>query len=122
MLKTHYRAYKPYNQANSIFPNYILQSSVRRYLLMGHAPREKTQHLAQKLLDIRKILGLSQNEIIRHLNLTDKLTREDVSKFERGIREPSLSTLLRYARAINISTDVLIDDELKLSDFINTKY
>jgi transcriptional regulator with XRE-family HTH domain len=88
---------------------------------MGHAPREKTEHLAKKLLDIRKILGLSQNEIIRHLNLTDKLTREDVSKFERGIREPSLRTLLKYARAINVSTDVLIDDELELSDFINTK-
>ena len=75
-----------------------------------------------KILDFRKILGLSQNEIIRHLNLTDKLTREDVSKFERGIREPSLRTLLKYARAINVSTDVLIDDELELSDFINIKH
>lgn len=82
---------------------------------MGHAPREKVIKLPEKLLQIRKHLQLSQNGIIKYLNLEEKLTREDISKFERGIREPSLPTLLRYARAVRISTDTLIDDEINLS-------
>ena len=66
------------------------------------------------LIQIREHLELSQNELVKHLNLEEKLTREDVSKFERGVREPSLPVLLSYARSVNISTDILIDDEAKL--------
>lgn len=81
---------------------------------MGHAPREKVIKLPEKLLRIRNYLQLSQNGMIKCLNLERKLTREDISKFERGVREPSLPTLLRYARAVNVSTDILIDDEVEL--------
>ena len=83
---------------------------------MGHASRDKPARLNEKLLKIRSSLNLSQNELVRLLKLEGKITREDVSKFERGIREPSLPTLLRYARASGISTDILIDDELDLPD------
>jgi hypothetical protein len=48
------------------------------------------------------------------MSLEDKLTRVDISKYERAIREPSLLTLLEYSGAINISTNVLIDDNLDL--------
>lgn len=81
---------------------------------MGQAPREKPARLAEKLLQIRNNLELSQNGIVRHLGLEDKLTREDISKFELGTREPSLPTILKYARAAGVSTDTLIDDELNL--------
>lgn len=81
---------------------------------MGQAPRERPAKLAEKLLQIRNDLGLSQNGIVKHLGLEEKLTREDISKFELGAREPSLPTLLKYAKAIGISTDILIDDELEL--------
>ncbi len=81
---------------------------------MGHAPREKVRNLPKKLLLIRKHLRLSQNELVRSLDFEGRLTREDISKFERGVREPSLITLLKYARAVAISTDVLIDDEVQL--------
>lgn len=80
---------------------------------MGHS-REKALNLPQKLLQIREHLGLSQNELVRRLGLENKVTREDISKFERGVREPSLPTLLKYARACGVSTDVLIDDEVGL--------
>jgi transcriptional regulator with XRE-family HTH domain len=88
---------------------------------MGHAPREKVLRLPEKLLQIREHLGLSQNGIIKRLNLEEKLTREDISKFERGIREPSLRTILIFARAINVSTDLLIDDEADLPQNISPK-
>jgi transcriptional regulator with XRE-family HTH domain len=37
-----------------------------------------------------------------------------VSEYERGLREPTLLVLLRYARLAGISVDALIDDELSL--------
>ncbi len=83
---------------------------------MGSASRKKPKRLAEKLLRIRESLNLSQNEMLSRLNLEDTLTRIDISKYERGIREPSLVTLLEYARSINVSTDVLIDDKTDLPD------
>ena len=81
---------------------------------MGRTSREKPERLAEKLLQIRLALDLSQGDLLSRLGLTERLNRDDVSKYERGVREPSLPVLLRYARAAGISTDVLIDDELDL--------
>lgn len=81
---------------------------------MGRSSREKPERLAEKLLQIREALGLSQNDILSRMGLVDRLNRDDISKYERAVREPSLLVLLRYARLARISTDVLIDDELDL--------
>lgn len=81
---------------------------------MGRASLEKPERLAEKLGEIRTALNLSQNELIRWLDLTDKLTQAEISAFERGIRIPSLLVLLRYARKFNINVEILIDDELDL--------
>ena len=81
---------------------------------MGRTSREKPARLGEKLLQVRNAFGLSQNDILSRLGLTERLSRDDISKYERGVREPSLLVLLRYARAAGISTDVLIDDELNL--------
>lgn len=83
---------------------------------MGRASRAKPARLAEKLLQIRTALGLSQNEMINRLGLTAELLREEVSAFERGIREPPLPILLSYARAVGVYVDVLIDDELDLPE------
>jgi len=77
---------------------------------MGRYRRQKPERLAEKLLAIRLALGLSQNEMIRHLGLEDTLTQSRISGYELGTREPSLPTLLMYARLAGITTDVLIDD------------
>jgi transcriptional regulator with XRE-family HTH domain len=81
---------------------------------MGRSARLKPARLAEKLLAIRIQLGLSQNEMIRYLGLTDVLYQSNVSGFEVGEREPALPILLQYARAAGVSTDVLIDDDLEL--------
>lgn len=85
---------------------------------MGRYHRQRPARLAEKLLDIRKALGLSQNEMIRRLGLEDEITQSRISGYELGTREPSLPTLLKYARSAGISTDILIDDELNLPDEI----
>lgn len=81
---------------------------------MGRATREKPKRLAEKLFEIRLALGLSQDGIIRHMGLTERLSRDDVSKYERGLREPTLLVLLRYARAAGVCLDALADDGVKL--------
>jgi transcriptional regulator with XRE-family HTH domain len=69
-----------------------------------------------KLAQIRRALGLSQDEMLARLGLSDKegLFRSSISGYERGKREPPLPVLLEYARAANVSVEALIDDELNL--------
>ena len=66
---------------------------------------------AKKLAAIRRHLGKMD---LLDLGLSSKLTQNEISKDERGLREPSLFTLLKYARACGVSVEVSIDDALDL--------
>jgi transcriptional regulator with XRE-family HTH domain len=81
---------------------------------MGRAARLRSERLASKLRDIRAALGLSQNELIRQLELEDVIYQSNVSGYESGEREPPLPIILKYARAAGVYVDVLIDDDLDL--------
>jgi transcriptional regulator with XRE-family HTH domain len=83
---------------------------------MGRSARPKPKRLPEKLLAIRLALGLSQNEMLLRLGLREKLQRAAVSGYELGNIEPPLPVILQYARAANISTDFLIDDDLDLPE------
>lgn len=80
------------------------------------APRQKPERLAEKLRQIRTFLGLSQDGMLERLGSADEYFRSRISAYELGNREPPLMILLKYARLVGISTDVLIDDELDLPD------
>jgi transcriptional regulator with XRE-family HTH domain len=80
---------------------------------MGRSHRPKPARLASKLLSIREALDISQAEMVKRLDYP-RIHPAHVSGYERGEREPPLPVLLRYARMVGISTDVLIDDELDL--------
>ncbi len=81
---------------------------------MGVKARQRPERLAEKLLQIRTALGLSQSEMLRRLGLEDVISYKKISDYERGQREPSLIILLQYARVAGVSTDVLIDDKQDL--------
>ena len=81
---------------------------------MGVRARQRPERLAEKLLQIRTALGLSQSEMVRHLELEDDISYKKVSDYERGSREPTLLTLLRYARAANVAMEAVVDDSLDL--------
>lgn len=81
---------------------------------MGHKARRKPLNLAKKLVHVRNALGLSQNEMIWRLGLSDELRQSHISGFELGTREPSLIVLLRYARVAGVTMEMLVDDELDL--------
>jgi transcriptional regulator with XRE-family HTH domain len=76
--------------------------------------RFRPKRLGEKLRDIRLALGLSQTEMLKSLGLEDAIWYTQISSYELGRRDPPLMILLQYARAANVSTDVLIDDELDL--------
>jgi transcriptional regulator with XRE-family HTH domain len=82
---------------------------------MGRSYRTRPKKLGRKLKLIRTRLGLTQPEMIGKLAVKDEpLYPSSISEYERGKREPPLLVLLKYARLAGVSTDVLIDDKLKL--------
>ncbi|MDT4896143.1 MAG: Helix-turn-helix domain [Acidobacteriota bacterium] len=81
---------------------------------MGKGIRPKPERLAEKLRVIRLAFGLSQTEMLKRLGVEDLITYHRISDYELGKNEPPLMILLQYARAVNVSTDVLIDDDLDL--------
>ncbi|HEY0005708.1 MAG TPA: helix-turn-helix transcriptional regulator [Pyrinomonadaceae bacterium] len=81
---------------------------------MGRAARLRSERLAEKLRHIRDALGLSQNELIRQLELEDVIYQSNVSGYESGEREPPLPILLKYAQTAGVCLDVLVNDELDL--------
>ena len=85
------------------------------------APRQKPERLAEKLKQIRLALELSQDGMLERLGLTEEFFRSRISAYELGNREPPLPVLLRYARLVGVSTDVLIDDELDLPNQLPVK-
>lgn len=86
---------------------------------MGRASREKPERLAEKLKQIREALELSQDGIIIHLGLQDSsINRASVSGYELGEREPSLLTLYAYSNLANIFLEVLVDDNIDLTNMI----
>jgi transcriptional regulator with XRE-family HTH domain len=87
--------------------------SARRAILMGRHTRPRPRRLAKKLRQIRASLGLTQAEMVKSLRFKG-IYQGHVSEYERGVREPPYPVLLKYARMVGVSTDVLIDDALKL--------
>ena len=82
---------------------------------MGYA-RPRPKRLAEKLLQIRLALGLSQTELWKRLGVEDEVSYKRISKYELDQNEPPLSVLLQYARVAGIHLEALVDDNLDLPD------
>ena len=81
---------------------------------MGHS-RPRPKHLAKKLLQIRRNLGVSQGELVRQLGVQALIDHTTISKYELDKNEPPLAILLAYARLAGILVERIIDDELELT-------
>jgi transcriptional regulator with XRE-family HTH domain len=68
---------------------------------MGHA-RPRPKRLAEKLLQIREALGLSQREIV-------KINSKNISKYERDRSVPLIEVVLAYSRAANVTMNQIVD-------------
>jgi transcriptional regulator with XRE-family HTH domain len=86
--------------------------------------RPRPKRLAEKLLQIRTSLGLSQPEMLRRLGVENQIDYTTISKYELDKNEPPLSILLSYARVASVHVEDIIDDEVDLPDKLpgNVRY
>jgi transcriptional regulator with XRE-family HTH domain len=59
--------------------------------------------------------------MLARLDESDGLFRSSISAYERGVREPPLPILLKYARVAGVYVDALIDDELDLPETLPSR-
>ena len=78
---------------------------------MGH-PRRRPKRLAEKLLQIRTALAVSQNEMIKRLGV--EMSYGSISRWERDKSEPPIEVLLAYARVANVRLETIVDDDVDL--------
>lgn len=86
---------------------------------MGRNQQSRPKKLSTKLRSIRNSLGLNKREMtdrLKEFAPTERLGSGHVHQYEDGSRLPSYLILLAYARSVEISTDVLIDDKLEMPE------
>jgi transcriptional regulator with XRE-family HTH domain len=81
---------------------------------MGHS-RPRPKHLAKKVLQIRRSLGISQGQMVKRLGVQELIDHTTISKYELDKNEPPLAILLAYARLAEIPVEQIIDDEFELT-------
>lgn len=69
--------------------------------------------LAEKLQNLRKAAGLSQEQLAERLNVT----RQAVSKWETGEGKPDIDNLLPLAKLLGTTVDYLLDEETEAPQF-----
>lgn len=77
---------------------------------MGRGSRKRPKKLAGKLKEIRLRLGWTQAQLARRLDVDSGA----ISRYERGLREPSILELLEYSRIGTVSMEILADDKREL--------
>jgi transcriptional regulator with XRE-family HTH domain len=81
---------------------------------MGRRARYIPARLPEKLIQIRKGLGLTQQGMLERLDLPEEILQTSISQYERGKIEPPIFVLLRYADVANVWLEVLLRDHLDL--------
>lgn len=70
------------------------------------------QKFGKKLRVLRNQQGLT----LRQLSDVLEVSHSYIAKMERGEKIPNVEMVLKISRIFNVSTDVLIKDELELED------
>jgi transcriptional regulator with XRE-family HTH domain len=76
---------------------------------MDHA-RRRPKRLAEKLLQVREVLGLTQRQLAERLGYYRN--HHHISKYERGKAIPFIEVLLAYSRLANVEMAQFVDDDL----------
>ena len=83
---------------------------------MGHR-RPRPKRLAEKLLQIREALRLSQREMAERLShlVGVKITSRNVSNYERDKSVPFIEVVLAYSRLADVTMNQIADDDVDLN-------
>lgn len=74
------------------------------------------RHLGVKLRQIRVALGLTQEEMLKLLDLSPVISQTTISAYERNAKLPPYFVLARYGDVANLWIDVLVRDSLDLPE------
>ena len=77
---------------------------------MARYRRKAPKKLGGKIREVRLHLEMTQEQVADYLG-TDSGA---ISRYERGLREPSLLEILAFSRMSGIEMEVLIDDTLDI--------
>ena len=80
-------------------------SPYRGQSLLSRRNVDAVEHFAQNLRTHRQRVGVSQER----LAFMCSLHRTEISLLERGAREPRLSTIVKLARALDVTPAELLD-------------
>lgn len=69
-------------------------------------PKAASNAFGQRLRDLRAQQGLSQDQLSDNTDVHPTA----IGRFERGAREPRLTTILRLARGLEVRPGELVDD------------
>jgi len=78
---------------------------------MARYRRKSPKKLGGKLREVRLRMDMTQEEVAKHLG-TDSGA---ISRYERGLRDPSLLEILAFSRMSGVGIDILIDDKMSLA-------
>ena len=78
---------------------------------MARYRRKSPKKLGNKMREVRLRLGMTQEEVAKQLG-TDSGA---VSRYERGLREPSLLEVLAFSRMSGVGMETLVDDKMGLT-------
>lgn len=73
--------------------------------------------LADKIINLRKKAGWSQDELASKLNVT----RQSVSKWEGAQSIPDMERIVQMSRLFGVTTDYLLKDELETEEFSSAR-
>ena len=68
--------------------------------------------LGEKIKELRKNKGLSQEDLANKLNIS----RQAVSKYEKDINEPNIDTIKRISIYFNVCLEYLLNDDSSLDN------
>ncbi|XTR39277.1 helix-turn-helix domain-containing protein (plasmid) [Paraclostridium tenue] len=86
----------------------------------------KVNHFAKNLKYLREKSGMSMEELSKHINVS----KQSISKYEKGLIEPNFHTLVSISSIFNCSLDDLVfkdnfetcKNSIDLSNYMNTKF
>jgi len=73
--------------------------------------RKSPKKLGAKMREVRLRLEMTQEEVAKQLG-TDS---GSISRYERGLRDPSLLEILEFSYMSGVSVEVLIDDKKRIA-------
>lgn len=73
---------------------------------------QKAKAIGDRIRELREIRNWSQSTLARKVGTH----REIVGRIENGLHEPKIKTILRYARAFNVSPELICEvlDDLEM--------